>query len=193
MEETAQLVPPRNPLGERPFALLRAGFSLAPPKPPSPYLPQIDTASGLMESLMKLFLLSLTIGICFFTGVPAKASAIPISLQANKGEFRFLKQGNGLRWYISFLDNFSNIRAALPSGASIVIRFAHGNFSGNSYLLHLSDQPRRVLEEAASGHVMGIWDYIACQRSELSLMPLNPFQYAIWVSSLQACTYEWDD
>ncbi|MBI2603644.1 MAG: hypothetical protein HYW48_11385 [Deltaproteobacteria bacterium] len=39
MEETAQLVPPRNPLGERPFALLRAGFSLAPPTPPSLFAP----------------------------------------------------------------------------------------------------------------------------------------------------------
>ncbi|MBI2601448.1 MAG: hypothetical protein HYW48_00180 [Deltaproteobacteria bacterium] len=40
MEETAQLVPPRNPLGERPFALLRAGFSLAPPNPPLPICPK---------------------------------------------------------------------------------------------------------------------------------------------------------
>ncbi|MBI2603367.1 MAG: hypothetical protein HYW48_09960 [Deltaproteobacteria bacterium] len=39
MEETAQLVPPRNP-GERPFALLRAGFSLAPPNPPLPICPK---------------------------------------------------------------------------------------------------------------------------------------------------------
>ncbi|MBI2601812.1 MAG: hypothetical protein HYW48_02045 [Deltaproteobacteria bacterium] len=40
MEETPQLVPPRNPLGERPFALLRAGFSLAPPTPPLPICPK---------------------------------------------------------------------------------------------------------------------------------------------------------
>ncbi|MBI2603039.1 MAG: hypothetical protein HYW48_08280 [Deltaproteobacteria bacterium] len=36
MEETAQLVPPRNPLGERRFP--------RPPKPPSPFLPQVAYA-----------------------------------------------------------------------------------------------------------------------------------------------------
>ncbi|MBI2603497.1 MAG: hypothetical protein HYW48_10625 [Deltaproteobacteria bacterium] len=37
MEETAQLVPPRNPLGE-------ATLHSPPPKPPSPYLPQVAYA-----------------------------------------------------------------------------------------------------------------------------------------------------
>ncbi|MBI2602302.1 MAG: hypothetical protein HYW48_04530 [Deltaproteobacteria bacterium] len=46
MEETAQLVPPRNALGERPFALLRAGFSLAPPNPPLPICPKWLTHYG---------------------------------------------------------------------------------------------------------------------------------------------------
>ncbi|MBI2602488.1 MAG: hypothetical protein HYW48_05470 [Deltaproteobacteria bacterium] len=38
MEETAQLVPPRNPWVRRPFGFVRAGFSL-PPNGPPPFLP----------------------------------------------------------------------------------------------------------------------------------------------------------